>query len=154
MRSVSSRPAPSSVVILLVDDNFDGLMARRSVLEELGYKVIPARCGREALQLIEGQSVDLVITDYKMGPVDGLELIDQLRKNNICVPVILLTGFANNMGLCPESTGANIVLQKSADELASLLRHIKRLLQPPRKPARSESPRKAIARSHKAGASD
>jgi CheY-like chemotaxis protein len=151
MRSVSSRSAPSSAVILLVDDNFDGLMARRSVLEELGYQVIPAGCGREALQLLEQQKVDLVITDYKMVPVDGLELIDRLHKNEISPPVILLTGFANNMGLCPENTGANVVLQKSADELASLLRHIKRLLQPPKKPAHSETPRKTTARSQKAG---
>jgi CheY-like chemotaxis protein len=151
MRSVSSRSAPGSAVILLVDDNFDGLMARRSVLEELGYKVIPARCGREALQLVENQKVDLVITDYRMDPVDGLELIDRLRKSNVTVPVILLTGFAHNLGLSPESTGANVVLQKSADELASLLRHIKRLLQPSRKPVRSDTPRKTIARSQKAG---
>lgn len=151
MRSVSSRSAPNSAAILLVDDNLDGLMARRSVLEELGYKIIPARCGREALQLVEGQKVDLVITDYRMDPVDGLELICQLRKNDVFAPVILLTGFAHNLGLCPENTGANVVLQKSADELASLLRHIKRLLQPPRKPVRSDTPRKAIARSQKAG---
>ena len=151
MRSLSSRSTPSSAVILLVDDNCDGLMARRSVLEELGYKVIPASCGPEALQLAEQQSVDLIITDYKMVPVNGLELIDRLHKNNVFAPVILLSGFAHNLGLCPENTGANVVLQKSADELASLLRHIKRLLQPSRKPVRSDTPRKAIARSQKAG---
>jgi CheY-like chemotaxis protein len=151
MRSISSHSASNSAVILLVDDNFDGLMARRSVLEELGYKVIPACCGGEALQLVEQQRVDLVITDYKMDPVDGLELIHRLRKNDVVAPVILLTGFANNLGLSPENTGANVVLQKSADELASLMRHIKRLLQPPRKPARSDGPHKPAVRSQKAG---
>jgi CheY-like chemotaxis protein len=151
MRSLSSRHAPSSAVILLVDDNHDGLMARQCVLEELGYKVISASCGREALQLAGQQPVDLIITDYKMVPVNGLELIEQLRKTNVLAPVILLTGFANNVGLCPENTGANIVLQKSADELATLLRHIKRLLQPPKKPARSHSTRKALARSQGTG---
>lgn len=126
-------------------------MARRSVLEEIGYQVLPAPCGREALQLLEQQSVDLVITDYKMTPIDGLELIGRLRKNNVTVPIILLTGFADNLGLRPESTGANVVLQKSADELTTLLRHIKRLLQPPRKPARSHSSQKPLTRSQKAG---
>ncbi len=151
MRSASSRPAPNAAVILLVDDNFDGLMARRSVLEELGYKIIPARCGQEAMQLVANQRVDLIITDYKMDPVDGLELINQLRQSNILAPIVLLTGFAHNLGLSPENTGANLVLQKSADELATLLRHIKRLLQPPRKPVRSAPPRKSTARSQKAG---
>ena len=151
MRSVSSHSVPCSAVILLVDDNCDGLMARRSVLEELGYTVIPACCGGDALQILDQSSVDLIITDYKMLPVNGLELIDQLHKNNIVAPIILLTGFANNLGLCPENTGANVVLQKSADELASLLRHIKRLLGPSRKPVRSDTPRKTMARSQKAG---
>lgn len=151
MRSAPFRSALPSAVILLVDDNCDGLMARRSVLEELGYQVIPARCGQEAMQLVENQRVDLVITDYKMDPVDGLELIEQLRQSNILAPVILLTGFAHNLGLCPENTGATLVLQKSADELASLLRHVKRLLQPPKKPVRSAAPRKATARSQRAG---
>ena len=151
MRSASPRSAASSAVILLVDDNCDGLMARRSVLEELGYKVISASCGREALQLIEQQSVDLIITDYKMVPVNGLELIGRLREGNVSTPVILLTGFASNLGLCPENTGASIVLQKSADELASLLRHIKRLLGPPRKPARSAAPQRVAVKSQKAG---
>lgn len=126
-------------------------MARQSVLEEIGYKVIVASCGREALQVTEEQPVHLIITDYKMSPVDGLELIDRLRKKNVLTPVILLTGFANNVGLSPENTGANIVLQKSADELATLLRHIKRLLQPARKPARAHVSRKA-ALAQKSGA--
>lgn len=151
MRSAPSHRASKSAVLLLVDDNRDGVIARQSVLEELGYKVLTANCGREALHIIEKQPVDLIITDYKMLPVNGLELIDRLHKNNVFAPVILLTGFANNLGLSPANTGASVVLQKSADELASLLRHIKRLLQPPRKPARSEAPRKTIARAKTAG---
>lgn len=151
MRSVPSHSASKSAVILLVDDNSDGVMARQSVLEELGYKVLTADCGRQALQLVEQQLVDLIITDYKMLPVNGLELIDRLHKNNVFAPVILLTGFANNLGLSPANTGASVVLQKSADELPTLLRHIKRLLQPPKKSARSEATRKTIARSRAAG---
>lgn len=151
MRSVSPYSASKSAVILLVDDNSDGVMARQSVLEELGYKVLTANCGHEALQLVEKQPVDLIITDYKMLPVNGLELIDRLHKSNVFAPVILLTGFANNLGFSPANTGASIVLQKSAEELPSLLRHIKRLLQPPRKSARSEASRKAITRSRTAG---
>ncbi len=126
-------------------------MARRCVLEELGYKVIPASCGREALEIAEQQPIDLIITDFKMVPVNGLELIEQLHKKNVFAPVILLTGFANNLGLSPQNTGASVVLQKSADEIAVLLRHIKRLLQPPRKPARTDASQKTITRARKAG---
>jgi len=139
MRSAPSYRAEAPAVILLVDDNRDGVLARRSVLEELGYQVVPACCGSEALKLVEQQNFDLVITDYKMSPVDGMQLIAQLRERNFRSPIILLTGFADSLGLSSKSTGADVVVQKSANEVANLLRHTKRLLSPPKKPAASQA---------------
>jgi CheY-like chemotaxis protein len=86
---------------------------------------------------VEEQNFDLVITDYKMSPMDGLELIGRLRERNFPKPIILLSGFADTLGLRPESTGADIVLQKNANEIANLVRHVKRLLNSGRKPAGS-----------------
>ena len=137
MRSVPSYRADAPAVILLVDDNRDGVLARRSLLEELGYQVVSAGCGEDALGLAEKQNFDLVITDYRMSPIDGLELIAKLRARNFQKPIILLTGFAEALGLRPDTTGADLVLQKSANEVASLLRHTKRLLHPPKKPVAS-----------------
>jgi CheY-like chemotaxis protein len=137
MRSAPSYRADAPAVILLVDDNRDGVLARRSLLEELGYQVVSAGCGSDALELVEKQNFDLVITDYKMSPINGLELIAKLRARNFRSPIILLTGFADALGLRADSTGADIVMQKSANEVANLLRHTKRLLSPPRKPAGS-----------------
>jgi CheY-like chemotaxis protein len=139
MRSVPSYRASAPALIVLADDNRDGILARQSVLAELGYTVIAARCGEEALRVVESQPVDLVITDYKMNPVNGVELIGSLRQSYPNLPIILLTGFAESLGLTPENTGANVVLQKSANELSALLRAVKRLLQPPRKPAASRT---------------
>jgi len=119
----------------MVDDNRDGVLARRSVLEELGYQVISAGCGADALKLVKEHEFDLVVTDFKMEPMDGLELIRNLRAGDFAKPIILLSGFVENLGLRPESTGADAVVQKSANEVANLLRHTKRLLNPPRKPA-------------------
>src|SRR2546423_6756282 len=110
MRSVSPYRAAAHSTILLVDDNTDGILARRSVLEELGYTVIPAGCGSDALKLVEKESFDLVITDYKMSPINGLELIKKLREGNFRKPIILLTGFADNLGLRPDTTGADVVI--------------------------------------------
>lgn len=143
MRSAPSYRAETPAVILLVDDNCDGVLARRALLEELGYKVISACCGSDALTFVEREHIDLIITDYRMAPVDGVEMITQLRQRNFCNPIILLTGFAESLGLGPENTGANVVVQKSANEVANLLRHTKRLLSPPRKPARSQAGRAA-----------
>lgn len=151
MRSAPSQRAQFAAVILLVDDNRDGILARESVLRELGYKVVTASSGKRALTLLETEPVGLIITDYKMDDMNGLEFIATLRAQERKTPIILLTGFAEALGLSPEFTGADIVIQKSANELACLLRHAKRLLQPPRKPARSNTSRKLAARSQTAG---
>jgi CheY-like chemotaxis protein len=141
MRSLSSQSAPSDALILLVDDNRDGVIARRSVLEELGYRVVTAACGLDALNLHEERHPDLVITDYRMSPMDGLELIALLRKRGFHNPIILLSGFAETLGMRSENTGADVVIQKSSNEVANLVRHTKRLLTP-KKSAASQGPRK------------
>jgi len=151
MHSALTRRGADPARILLVDDNTDGNSARQSVLEELGYHVFSARCGREALQVLEKQSVDLIITDYRMSPVNGLELIAKLRQASDAIPVVLLTGFAESLGLTPENTGANVVIQKSSRELPALLRTAKKLLHPPKKPARSYSAEKPLRRAHSVG---
>ena len=142
MRSVSTQHAPSDALILLVDDNRDGVIARRSVLEELGYRVVTAGCGLDALHLHEQRNPDLVITDYRMSPMDGLELIAHLRSRGCEKPIILLSGFAETLGMRSENTGADVVIQKSANEVANLIRYTKRLLLTPKKPAGSQGLRK------------
>jgi CheY-like chemotaxis protein len=152
MRIAPSYRASSPALILLVDDNEDGVVARRSVLEELGYRVVPACSGPDALQRVEQQEFDLIITDYKMEPMDGLELIAHLRKSQFQKPIILLSGFADSLGLREELTGANAVIQKSANEITHLVRSTKRLLTAPKKPAASQRPVKAAVRKRAVGA--
>jgi len=135
-------PAPTSqgALILLVDDNPHGLVARRTVLEELGYSIRTATNGEEALHQLSLHQVDLVITDFRMPNMDGVELISRIRKLRADMPVILLSGFVEPLGLTEQSTGADVVLSKSAGEVNSILRSVRRLLtrQPQRKPALSQ----------------
>ncbi len=146
MRSVPSNRAKGSA-ILLVDDNRDGSDARCSVLEQLGFLVSYAGSGEDALQMIAGKSFDLVITDLVMEPMDGKQLISTLRQSGFKNPVILLTGFANMLGLKPENTGADAVVNKSAKEIDEIVRQAKRLLNPAKKPAGSLAARKQKNRS-------
>jgi CheY-like chemotaxis protein len=127
--------------ILLVDDNVHGLSARKSVLEELGHKIATASSGEEALERLVGDPFDLVVTDYKMQSMDGLELIVRLRKQSPDLPIILISGFVDSLGLSEANTGADVVIQKSANEVSHLVRAVGRLLRrkPGRKPAGSET---------------
>ena len=148
MRSAPSFRAQVPATILLVDDNLDGTVARSSVLQELGYTVVTASTGLDALTLTQARQFDLVITDYKMPAMDGLQLISELRKTGFAKPIILLTGFADKLGLSEKVCGADAVLQKSANEVSNLVRAAKRLLTVPKKPAAST--KKTAMRRHAA----
>jgi CheY-like chemotaxis protein len=128
--------------ILLVDDNCLGLAARRSVLQELGHQVSTSANGAEALELCGKQGFDVVVTDFKMPKMNGVELIVRLRKLHPATSVILISGFTDTLGLDEASTGADVVLQKSNNEVSQLIRAVNRLLRkqhlPPKKPTASQ----------------
>jgi CheY-like chemotaxis protein len=127
-------------MLLLVDDNPHGLIARRTLLQELGYAVSTCTSGPEALELLTRQPVDLVITDFRMPHMDGVELIARIRQMRADMPIVLLSGFVEPLGLTEQSTGADVVLSKSAGEVGFLVRSVRRLLSRPvqRKPIESE----------------
>jgi CheY-like chemotaxis protein len=134
----SNKPAQPAARILLVDDNRSGLMARRVVLEELGYLTDGAVDARKALELFRTEHYDLVVTDYKMPGMNGVELIEKLREERSGIPVVLISGFVDALGLTESSTGANAVIMKSANEVQHMIRAANRLLKAPRKPPMRE----------------
>jgi len=138
-------PVHPGAMILLVDDNPHGLVARRTVLEELGYRVRICQSGAEALEVFSAHPVDLVITDFRMPNMDGVELIRRIRQLQPDLPIILLSGFVEPLGLTEQSTGADVVLSKSAGEVGFLVRSVRRLLsrQLQRKPVESEGAQQA-----------
>jgi CheY-like chemotaxis protein len=151
MRAPSSSHPSTSSRILLVDDNKLGLAARKAVLEELGHHVTTAAEGREALASFARQPFDLVITDYKMPHLDGLELIRKIREAGPVTPIILISGYAEALGLTELGTGADVVLTKSASEVQHLIRAVNRLLTraTPRKPITAQGAKvKAKAKAH------
>ena len=125
------RNSPSSSIhgrILLVDDNVSGSKARKTVLEELGHKIHVASSGADALEQFSQHKYDLVVTDYKMPRMDGLELIGRLRKQSPDIPIVLISGFVDTLGLNEATTGADSVIQKSANEVTHLVRAVNRLM--------------------------
>jgi CheY-like chemotaxis protein len=127
-----------------VDDNRDGLLVRRSLLEEVGYGVEIAINGEEGLKLYEAHRFDVVVTDFRMPRMNGVELIQRLRALNPNVRVVLLSGFVDPLGLTEDSTGADVVLAKSSHEAQQLVRAVKRLVSSRslRKPVSSQKGRR------------
>ncbi len=80
--------------ILVVDDEEEILLSLEDLLAEEGYKVATAGSGREALSVLESAAFNLVITDLRMPPPDGLELLRTIKDRWADTEVILLTAFA------------------------------------------------------------
>jgi CheY-like chemotaxis protein len=132
---------PSTPHILLVDDNCDGLLVRRSLLEEAGCTVQLARDGEEGLRLFHTAKFDVIVTDFRMPGMDGVQVIKHIRATEPNARVILLSGFVEPLGLNEENTGADFVIAKSSHEPANLVRAVKRLLNRTlRKPPASQKP--------------
>lgn len=79
--------------VLLVDDEPALLAAHEQILTAAGFDVTACKNGDEALQRITpSHSVEAVITDISMPGISGLELLRQVRKRDVDLPVLLLSG--------------------------------------------------------------
>ena len=85
-------PEAGASHILVVEDNVELLRLMKRLLQPR-YHVLTAGNGREALQLIQTNRVDIVISDVMMPEMDGYELTDHIKQNEIYshLPIILLT---------------------------------------------------------------
>ena len=76
--------------ILICDDEKDIVSALTIYLQAEGYETVPAYNGREALEILRGQEVQLVLLDVMMPELDGISALSKIRQESN-VPVILLT---------------------------------------------------------------
>jgi len=81
--------------ILLVDDDPFILKSIFSALELEGYNVTTAANGEKAIELIEENNFDLILTDLVMDTVDGMEVLKKAKEKNLESIVIILTGYGD-----------------------------------------------------------
>jgi DNA-binding NtrC family response regulator len=84
--------------ILVVDDAVNTLEVIERNLASRGYNIYTAREVDEALRILEKAPIDLVVTDYKMPWVSGLDLIRHVRENYRDIEVVMITGYASIPG--------------------------------------------------------
>jgi DNA-binding response OmpR family regulator len=117
--------------LLIVDDEPDILEATKRVLELNGYKVYTAPDGERALQILQNTRPDLMLFDYKLPGVSGLELLGMVRARGITTPAIMITGLteqADSMEAECRKLGVLAFLTKPL-EMAKALQVVKEALQ-------------------------
>src|SRR4030043_1734694 len=81
--------------ILVVDDEPNSLFGICQVLTDEGFYAIPAKNGREALERLNTDLINLIITDEKMPDLSGTELLLEVKKTYQQIPVILITAYGS-----------------------------------------------------------
>jgi two-component system NtrC family response regulator len=79
--------------ILVVDDDDNLRWVLQTQLEQMGYSVATAADGASALETIDKEPPALVLTDWKMPGMSGMELLEQIRRDNPEIPVLIMTAF-------------------------------------------------------------
>jgi two-component system NtrC family response regulator len=77
--------------ILIVDDEKNYLVVLSAFLSEEGYEAITADNGERALEIVESTDLDLVLTDMKMSPMDGIALLKRVKERVPDLPVVMMT---------------------------------------------------------------
>jgi DNA-binding response OmpR family regulator len=105
--------------ILCIDDEEPSLTLRRIVLERAGYRVFTALTGKQGIDIFRSQPVDLVILDYWMADMDGLDVAAELKAIRAKTPIIMLSGYAS---ILDEALGkADLWLRKGEGDPEHLL---------------------------------
>lgn len=113
--------------VLVVDDEDILRMLLTDTLEYEGFVVEEAEDGQEALEKIQSNQYDVIILDYMMPRMTGLELLEQLQPLELAVPVIMLTAKAQKTDQeAALAKGASYFVPKpfSPNELVELVKSI------------------------------
>ena len=85
---------PSGYTILVVDDQKEILISNRLLLEREGHRVLTAASGEQALTLFRSEEVHLVIVDYFMPGMNGEVVVQEVRRRDKDVQILLMTGYS------------------------------------------------------------
>ncbi len=121
-REMTEKPA----TILCVDDEEPGLVVRKILLEQAGYKVLTARSGAEGIRLFKSSPVDAVVLDYWMAGMNGVAVARELKRLNAGIPIIILSAYGT---LLDETLGlAEVWIRKGEEDPQYLLSQLAELL--------------------------
>ncbi len=110
--------------ILLVEDDSNLREALADTLRLNGYQVTQAGDGQQALLKLQQHTVDMVLSDVQMQPMDGFELLQNIKKKNLNIPVVMMTAYGTiEKAVQAIREGATDYLVKpfESDELINLL---------------------------------
>lgn len=116
--------------ILIVDDDRDYAESMAELVEIEGYQAVLAYNGMDALKLFKQNNIDLILLDYKMPGLSGIDVLKEIKNYNSSVPVVIMSAFLDTDLLkLAIQTGADEVLDKPVNisKVTSIISSIKNI---------------------------
>lgn len=141
---LNSAAVDDNSVVLVVEDNEVAALQIRTVVEELGYQVVVASGGAEAIRLVTETVPAAVILDLMMPEIDGFQVLQQIRSTaaTVDLPVLVLTAKELTGEERSQLSNNNVqqLIQKGSLDRDQLATRVAELLNEPGKPAVKPSP--------------
>ena len=119
----------SSGTVLLVAQDEVVLNILTKTIERENYKTYQASSITEAMSTINGEHIDLVITDLNMQPISGLDVLVEVKEHHPSLPVVLITGYASINREHAIQAGADNAIEKPFHNI-QIKRILKSLISP------------------------
>ncbi|MCX7848559.1 MAG: sigma-54 dependent transcriptional regulator [bacterium] len=113
--------------ILIIDDEPAQCESLRGFLQHLGHSVVTAADGQSGLQIVTQQALDVVFTDFRMPGLDGVQVVEEIRKRAPLIKTIVITAFGEiELAVTAMKAGAYDFITKpiDLDQVELLLRRI------------------------------
>jgi PAS domain S-box-containing protein len=110
--------------VLLVDDHEEVRATTLGMLEDLGHSVADAANCADALRMLDGELVDwdLLVTDYAMPHMSGIQLVHEARKRHAELPALIITGYAESEAIGDRPDDVAVLAKPfSLEELAHMI---------------------------------
>jgi DNA-binding NtrC family response regulator len=125
-----------SIRILIVDDNEVFRLPLQRALEAAGFEVIAVPSAEDALDVLDGSTVDVLLTDQRLPGMDGVQLITRVKATHPAIGIIAMTAYGTiESAVEARRRGADDYLVKPF-EVPDLLRALHRALDQQKSPAR------------------
>lgn len=86
-----------AITILITEDNAINAMYLEALFLEYNCTVLEVMSGEEAIEIVKGNTtIDIILMDLKMSGIGGISAIEEIRKINATVPIIIQTGVTSN----------------------------------------------------------
>lgn len=123
------------IAILLVDNEADFLKLMSMRIKSWDYDVLEAQTAKKAMEIVDAKLADIIVLDYKMPDLDGIDLLKKIRAVNKDIPVIMFTAFpdiksmegANELGVVCYTPKLGVDYEDQASLKSALLLAINKL---------------------------